>query len=366
MRKNKSKILAKLDKLDANAEQNPISDQELSRRKNLREEIERVWKVEEIRSRQRSRERDIKEGDQNTAYFFAKANYRKRKKTIVSLEEDGMTYDKTESMSKHATEFYKKLFGQEPRENLRLDENFWEEDEKVSNEENQLLQVEFSEEEIKTAIDASYTEGAPGPDGFSFMFYQKFWKTIKGDFMDLVKGFESGDINLARLNYAMIILIPKEEDAKSLRKFRHISLINCSFKIFAKTMNNILEQIANRLLAPNQSAFVKGRYILKSVVATHELIHGAIRSKTKGLVLKLDYEKAYDRVSWQFLEELLTTRGSGSRWVNWIMSLVKNGSICVRLNDRNEPFFKPGKGLRQGDPISPSCSTWWWMSLQGC
>jgi hypothetical protein len=48
------------------------------------------------------------------------------------------------------------------------------------------------------------------------------------------------------------------------------------------------------------------------------------------------------------------------------MSLVKNGSICVRLNDRNEPFFKPGKGLRQGDPISPSCSTWWWMSLQGC
>jgi hypothetical protein len=57
---------------------------------------------------------------------------------------------------------------------LRLDENFWEEDEKVTNEENQLLQAEFSEEEIKTAIDASYAEGAPGPDGFSFMFYQKF------------------------------------------------------------------------------------------------------------------------------------------------------------------------------------------------
>jgi hypothetical protein len=55
-----------------------------------------------------------------------------------------------------------------------LDENFWEEDEKVTNEENQLLQAEFSKEEIKTAIDASYAEGAPRPDGFSFMFYQKF------------------------------------------------------------------------------------------------------------------------------------------------------------------------------------------------
>jgi hypothetical protein len=62
-------------------------------------------------------------------------------------------------------------------------------------------------------------------------------------------------------------------------------------------MNNRLELIANRFLAPNQSAFVKGRYILKSVVAAHKLIHGAIRSKTNGLVLKLDYEKAYDRVS---------------------------------------------------------------------
>jgi hypothetical protein len=118
----------------------------------------------------------------------------------------------------------------------------------------------------------------------------------------------------------MIILIPKEEEAKSLGKFKPISLINCSFKIFAKAMNNILELIANRLLAPNQSAFVKGRYILESVVAAHELIHGAIRSKTKCLVLKLDYKKAYDRVSWQFLEELLITMGFGSRWVNWIMS----------------------------------------------
>jgi hypothetical protein len=104
-------------------------------------------------------------------------------------------------------------------------------------------------------------------------------------------------------------------------------------------MNNRLELIANRILTPNQSAFVKGRYILESVVAAHKLIHGANRNKTNGLVLKLDYEKSYDMVSWQFVEELLIPRGFGSRWVNWIMSLVKNGSICVRLNDRNGPFF---------------------------
>jgi hypothetical protein len=73
--------------------------------------------------------------------------------------------------------------------------------------------------------------------------------------MAIVRAFERGDVNITRLNYAMIILIPKEEEAKSLKKFRPISLINYSFKIFAKTLNSRLESISNRLLAPNQSAF---------------------------------------------------------------------------------------------------------------
>jgi hypothetical protein len=83
---------------------------------------------------------------------------------------------------------------------------------------------------------------------------------------------------MARLNYAMIILIPKEEEAKSLKKFRPISFINCSFRVFAKALNTRLERICNRLLAPNQTAFVKGRYILENVMAAHETIYEAKRS----------------------------------------------------------------------------------------
>jgi hypothetical protein len=71
------------------------------------------------------------------------------------------------------------------------------------------------------------------------------------------------------------------------------------------------------------------------------------------VILKVDYEKAYDRVTWQFLEEMLTTRGFGSKWVGWVLSLVKGGSISIRINDENSAYFKPGKGLRLGDPLSP-------------
>jgi hypothetical protein len=79
----------------------------------------------------------------------------------------------------------------------------------------------------------------------------------------------------------MIILIPKEKGARSLKKYRPISLINCSFKIFAKALNNMLEIICDRLLAVNQTAFVKDRYILESVVSAHEIIHDAENIKEK-------------------------------------------------------------------------------------
>jgi hypothetical protein len=112
---------------------------------------------------------------------------------------------------------------------MKLDNSFWADDEKVTQEENEQLEKEISEEEVKKAIDDSYAEGAPCPYGFSFRFYQKFWEVIKGDFMALIRGFEKGEINIDGINYAIIILIPKEEGARTLKMYKHISLINCSF-----------------------------------------------------------------------------------------------------------------------------------------
>jgi hypothetical protein len=151
----------------------------------------------------------------------------------------------------------------------------------------------------------------------------------------------------------MITLIQKEPEVKNLKKFRPISLINCSFKLFSKLLNNRLIGVVDRLIASNQTAFIKGRYILESVVAEHEIIHEVYKRKDAGVILKLDYEKAYDRVSWSFLEDMLSSRGFSPKWISWIRSLVQGGSICIRMNDENSGFFKPGKGLRQGDPLFP-------------
>ena len=171
--------------------------------------------------------------------------------------------------------------------------------------------------------------------------------------MDLFEDFHKGTLDISRLNFAILTLVPKEQDASAMKKFRPISLLNCSFKIFTKVLTNRLSLILHRLIATNQSAFIKGRYILESVVTAHEVLHSVHASKEKGLVLKLDYEKAFDKVDLAFLEELLRIRGFGPHLISMIMKIVHDGSVGVRINQTDGPFFKTGKGLRQGDPLSP-------------
>lgn len=67
----------------------------------------------------------------------------------------------------------------------------------------------------------------------------------------------------------------------------------------------------------------------------------------------MDYEKAYDKISWSFLEEMFESRRFCGRWRGWLQQVVRGGSICIRINDENSTFFKPRKGLRQEDPLSP-------------
>lgn len=99
------------------------------------------------------------------------------------------------------------------------------------------------------------------------------------------------------LNCAMLTLIPKVEEARDVKQFRSVTLINCIFKIFSKVLTSRLGRVSQRFISSNQNAFIKGRYILDSVVVALELVHSVHKSKEHGLIIKLDYEKACDRVS---------------------------------------------------------------------
>ena len=112
---------------------------------------------------------------------------------------------------------------------------------------------------------------------------------IKNDLMVLFHSFFTGELDLYRINFASITLIPKEENACTMRSFRPISLLNCNYKIFTKVLTNRINIVADRLISSKQSAFIKGRYILESVVTAHEILHSVHQLEEEGAILKLGY-----------------------------------------------------------------------------
>ena len=123
------------------------------------DELDKFWGLKEIKARQRSRDRDILEGDRNTAYFQAIANQRTRKKTVDCLMGPNGLVEDQHGMSKIAVDFYKSLFAEEKRVDISLGSGFWNSDELVSDLENDMLSVPFTEKVIKEAVFGSYAEG---------------------------------------------------------------------------------------------------------------------------------------------------------------------------------------------------------------
>jgi hypothetical protein len=125
------------------------------------------------------------------------------------------------------------------------------------------------------------------------------------------------------------------------------------YKLITKTLTLRLEAVAEKLIHPNQTAFMKGRSIMSGIMILHEVIHETKRRKQIGVVLKLDFEKAYDKINWTFLFQCMEARDFCPMWCEWIRRVVSGGTVSVKMNDLLGPYRKSHKGVRQGDPLSP-------------
>ncbi|KAF7814696.1 ribonuclease H [Senna tora] len=220
----------------------------------------------------------------------------------------------------------------------------------------QHLTKPFTKFEIETALFQMKGSKAPSPDGMPPIFFQQFWDTVGTDITGMVASFLTRGHLLRTFNRTNVVLIPKKDNPASLKDYRPISLCNTSYKIIAKTLTNRLQPIMKDIILPFQNAFVKDRSIHDNIILAKELLHyinGGKNRKQVWAALKVDLHKAYDKVTWLFLEEVLTHMNFPPLWRRIIMECVTTSTLRIRINGDYSDWFHPKAGLRQGDPLSP-------------
>ncbi|KAL0012182.1 hypothetical protein SO802_007290 [Lithocarpus litseifolius] len=197
---------------------------------------------------------------------------------------------------------------------------------------------------------------APGPDGMSAIFFQKYWDVVGNDISSMVLNVLNSNMSLAEINKTNISLIPKTKCPSKMSEFRPISLCNVIYKLVSKVLANRLKKILPHIISENQSAFLSGRLISDNVLVGFELMH-YLEHKREGiesfLAVKLDMSKAFDRVEWVFIEKVMERLSFHEKWIGMIMQCISTVSYSILINGVAYGCIMPTRGIRQGDPLSP-------------
>ena len=152
-----------------------------------------------------------------------------------------------------------------------------------------------------------------------------------------------GNLPIYRLNFGVITLLPKSKEAFRIQKYISICLLNVSFKVFTKVLTNHLSSVGDHIICPTQTTFMSGRNILEGVVILHETLHELYRRKMSGVILKINFEKTYDKVKYPFLLETLWMKGFPSKWCIWFKSFISEGNVALKVNEEVDYFFQTKK-----------------------
>uniref|UniRef100_A0A803PJ09 Reverse transcriptase domain-containing protein n=1 Tax=Cannabis sativa TaxID=3483 RepID=A0A803PJ09_CANSA len=345
IRKLKSDLKSLKSKRDAHS---------IQRYSEIKKELFKVIDQREAFWKQRSKQIWLKEGDQNSSYFHKMATTRKRQNNIERLKDDqGNWVDWDNGLQTVVTNYFNSLF---QSANTSCQEVIDCVRNSTPDGAHSKFRQTVTEEEVKKTVFQMHPDKSLGPDGMTPAFYQKCWSIVGNDVVKVVKKFFDTREFEEGCGDAHIVLIPKKKNPEDMTQLRPIALCNVVYKIITKVLVNRMKPFMDLIVSDTQSAFIPGRLISDNVLISFEVLH-YLKRKRKGkegfMALKLEMSKAYDRIEWKFLEEILHKIGFDTWWIRLLMKCVTLARYIVTHGGREMGPISPSRGIRQGDPLSP-------------
>lgn len=335
-------------------QQNPGSTQLREIMGSAKIKAEFLSRAEHSYNSQLAKSKFILNSDKCSSFFHAlmKKN-RKRNHIAALIKDDGTKTTSLEEVQNEFSVYYRNLLGQAAPTDC-IDLNVVEAGPCVSLDMHQNLIAPFSAQEIKSALWDIGDDKSPGPDGFSSKFFKSTWNISGPNVIAAVTEFFTTGKLLKQINHTSISLLAKSASASSVADYRPISCCNVTYKIIAKLLASRLSPCLSKIINPSQVGFVNGRIMGDNIMLIQELIRKYLRKRSAPrCMIKVDLRKAYDTVSWAFLEQMLAGLKFPHQFIAWIMECVSTTSYSLNINGGLHDNFKGARGLRQGDPLSP-------------
>lgn len=308
-------------------------------------------KYELLYWKQKARVKWLQEGDANTSYFHSLVKGKRSQLCIRELQNSqGTLLTQPEDIMLAAVDYYTDLFARAPTSNHT--EVLSSIPCLVTDADNLMLTQLPLESEVKAAVWSLDPQSAAGPDGFNGHFYRSCWSIINLDVLKAVQEFFIGVPQPTVMASAILTLIPKVQSPQTFGDFRPICLTNFISKVCTRIIATHLNQLLAKLISPEQTGFLAGNDISTQVLLAREMVHMLDRGGPQ-LCLKLDMMKAFDWVSWDYLQLLLRKFGFSDFFIQIIINHLSATRMSVLINGQPSPNFRPFKGVKHGDLLSP-------------
>ena len=302
----------------------------------------------------RSRAQWIEQGEKSTAYFFNLEKQNAIRKNIKKLNHEGKEETNQENILQIIKEYYTNIYSHHAVDLANTDLFTQPNIPKVSEIDKMSLDRPITLDECASVIKSFALNKSPGNDGLPIEFYLKFWTEI-GPM--LVKSYTysvaEGLLTTSQRQAIISLLDKKGKDRLLIENWRPISLLNIDYKIFSKCLSERVKNVLEPLIHNTQTGFVKGRNISDGIRAILDILEETDLNKRAGLLLTIDFEKAFDSVSWDYLFKALKAYNFGNEIIKMIRLCYTDISSCVMNYKSTTGYFGIQRGVRQGDPLSP-------------